>query len=335
MAVQKSKNAAETARLIREYRLPREALPTEHLNDVQVWKAMLDTGMPMTAMIRNLANMTRNGTLDDPAAMSTVLNQLGNEEAIRKSRVHPMTMLVALKTYAAGHGMQARGTSWVPKPQIVDALDEGFYLAFGNVVPTGKSFLLALDVSGSMSSGQVAGSFLTPREASAAMAMVTVATEKNVEVVAFADARYHKGAQGFASPHAGQFSGGYHGISDGLWPVGLSKRRRLDDVVTELASFHMGGTDCALPFLYAIDKGKAFDAFIVYTDSETWAGAIHPKQALDQYRQRSGINARSVVVGMVSNDFSIADPSDAGMLDVVGFDTATPNLISEFVTGNL
>jgi len=37
-----------------------------------------------------------------------------------------------------------------------------------------------------------------------------------------------------------------------------------------------------------------------------------------------------VVVGMVSNGFSIADPTDAGMLDVVGFDTATPALISDF-----
>ena len=31
-----------------------------------------------------------------------------------------------------------------------------------------------------------------------------------------------------------------------------------------------------------------------------------------------------------SNGFSIADPDDAGMLDVVGFDTATPGLIADF-----
>jgi 60 kDa SS-A/Ro ribonucleoprotein len=28
--------------------------------------------------------------------------------------------------------------------------------------------------------------------------------------------------------------------------------------------------------------------------------------------------------------FSIADPNDAGMLDVVGFDTAIPSVISDF-----
>jgi 60 kDa SS-A/Ro ribonucleoprotein len=38
-----------------------------------------------------------------------------------------------------------------------------------------------------------------------------------------------------------------------------------------------------------------------------------------------------LVVGMVSNDFSIADPNDGGMLDVVGFDTATPQLMADFM----
>ncbi len=39
------------------------------------------------------------------------------------------------------------------------------------------------------------------------------------------------------------------------------------------------------------------------------------------------------MIGMVSHGFSIADPNDAGMLDVVGFDTATPALIADFAGG--
>jgi 60 kDa SS-A/Ro ribonucleoprotein len=35
-------------------------------------------------------------------------------------------------------------------------------------------------------------------------------------------------------------------------------------------------------------------------------------------------------VGMTSTGFSIADPNDAGMLDVVGFDAATPAVIGDF-----
>jgi 60 kDa SS-A/Ro ribonucleoprotein len=54
-------------------------------------------------------------------------------------------------------------------------------------------------------------------------------------------------------------------------------------------------------------------------------------QALRQYREQMGIPAKLIVVGMVSNGFTLADPSDGGMLDVVGFDTATPQLMSDFV----
>ena len=96
-----------------------------------------------------------------------------------------------------------------------------------------------------------------------------------------------------------------------------------------------GGTDCALPMRYAHSLQREVDTFVIYTDSETWAGDIHPVQALRDYRDASGIDARLVVVGMVSNGFSIADPTDGGMLDVVGFDTATPQLIADFARGAL
>ena len=47
----------------------------------------------------------------------------------------------------------------------------------------------------------------------------------------------------------------------------------------------MGGTDCALPMIYAKEKKLDVDVFIVYTDSETWFGKIHPSEALKQYRK--------------------------------------------------
>jgi 60 kDa SS-A/Ro ribonucleoprotein len=62
-------------------------------------------------------------------------------------------------------------------------------------------------------------------------------------------------------------------------------------------------------------------------------GQHSPAQALEHYRQKTGIPAKLVVVGMVSNGFTIADPNDPGMLDVVGFDTATPDVIGEFSRG--
>jgi 60 kDa SS-A/Ro ribonucleoprotein len=322
--------AAETPRqaaaLVREYRLPREAVPSEHLASPDVWEALLEE-MPTTALIRNLATMTRVGVLaPGSAGEATVVAQLGDRERIRRARVHPIALLAALRTYAAGRGTRGR-SQWNPVRAIVDALDAAFYTAFDNVEATGKRLLLALDVSGSMTYGTVAGiPDLTPREASAALALVTAATEERCEIVGF-----FAGQGGFKK--RGRHV--YAGYTDGLTPLVLSPRQRLDDAVKTVSDLPFGGTDCALPMLYAQAREREIDAFIVYTDAETWAGDIHPVQALRDYRRASGIDARLVVVGMVSNAFSIADPTDPGMLDVVGFDTATPQLISDFARGAL
>lgn len=304
---QKSESPAQTAKLVREYNLPREALVTEHLNDPEVWRAMLDTKMPMHAMTRNLATMTRAGIFESRDYLNLVTDTLGNPEQIRKSRMHPLAILIALRTYTSGRGFRGTNT-WTPVAEITDALDEAFYTAFDFVEPTGKSYLIGLDVSGSMSSGSVAGAPITPREAATALALVTLHTEKNVEIMAFAN----------------QFM-----------PVNFSRRQRLDDACRQTDRMPFMGTDCSLPMIWATEKARDVDAFVVLTDSETWAGRMHPKQALDIYRQRFNANARSVVAAMVPNKFSIADPNDGGMLDVVGMDTSTPTIISDFIAGKI
>jgi 60 kDa SS-A/Ro ribonucleoprotein len=129
----------------------------------------------------------------------------------------------------------------------------------------------------------------------------------------------------------------YHivGFQESLVPLSLSASMRLNDAITSVSGLPFGGTDCAQPMIYALEKGLKVDTFVVYTDSETWAGSIHPSQALARYRHETGIRARLIVVGLVANKFSIADPNDAGMLDVIGFDTAAPQLMSDFARGEL
>jgi 60 kDa SS-A/Ro ribonucleoprotein len=316
----------ETAELVREYGLPREALQAGHLKTAEVWEALLED-MPMTALIRNLATMTRVGVLKPGSAgTAKVVAQLGDAERIRRARVHPIAVLAAVRTYAGGRG--ARGShTWNPVREVVDALDAAFYAAFGNVEPAGQRLLLALDVSGSMEFGWLAGiPALSPRDASAALALVTAATEPDYEIVGF-----FAGRRGWKSGTQQPYGFAEQGLS----PLAISPRQRLDDAVKTVSDLPFGATDCALPMLYARAQEREVDAFVIYTDSETWWGDIHPAQALRDYRQASGIDARLVVVGMVANGFSIADPADAGMLDVVGFDTATPQLVSNFVGGEL
>ena len=323
---QDAKTPGETARLVRDYGLPREALRPEHLASREVWAALL-VDMPMTALIRNLATMTRVGVLEARSSeTATVVEQLGDRERIRRARVHPIAVLAALRTYAAGHGARG-GHTWNPVGEIVDALDAAFYTAFENVEPAGTRMLLALDVSASMESGWLAGvPGLSPRDASAALALVTAATEPQHEIVGF-----YAGRRGWKA--GTRRTWGFE--QDGLTPLAIGPRQRLDDAVRAVSDLPFGGTDCALPMLYALAQGKEIDTFVIYTDSETWVGEVHPAEALRDYRRASGIAARLVVVGMVSNVFSIADPDDPGMLDVVGFDSVTPQLISDFARGDV
>jgi 60 kDa SS-A/Ro ribonucleoprotein len=314
-------SAAEIVRLINEYDLPREAIPTAWLDNAEVWAALL-ARMPMEAMVRNLATLTRVGVVA-PGSDGTrhVVAQLANAERVRAARLHPIKVLAALRTHAGGKGVRGQNT-WQPVAQVNDALDGAFYLAFGNIVPSGRRWLLALDVSGSMQYGTIAGvPGLTPHVGSAAMALITAATEPAHTIVAFSAA---------PGGYGGQWGGGESGIT----PIAISPRQRLDDVVRTMEAIPMGGTDCALPMIWAARHKVAADVFVVYTDSETWAGAIHPAQALRRYREQMGIAAKLIVVGMTSNGFSIADPEDAGMLDVVGFDTAVPQVMADFAVAD-
>ena len=326
-ALERAKRAtskAEVVKLIRDNGLVRECVPTQFLTEPEVWEALLEH-MPLAALVRNLATMTRVGLLTPLSeAVGKVVEELSNMERIRKSRLHPLALLVALKTYAQGHGERGQA-AWKPVQRIVDALDDAFYLAFGNIEPTGKRWLLALDVSGSMGAGVIAGMpGITPRLGTAAMALVTAATEANHHIVAFTNG----GAWQPGGSYRGQWEA--HGYCNGITPVSISPHTRLDDVIARISAIPFGGTDCALPMLYAAAHGIQADVFVVYTDNETWAGDIHPAQALQQYRQKSGIPAKLVVVGMTATQFSIADPAEAGMMDVVGFDTAAPSLIADF-----
>ncbi len=80
-------------------------------------------------------------------------------------------------------------------PKIVDALEAAFYATFRNVEPCGKPVLLALDVSGSMDGSITAGSCLSAREARAAVALVTAATEPDCEIIPFSAAANGYGGQ--------------------------------------------------------------------------------------------------------------------------------------------
>lgn len=305
--------------LIQDYDLPREALPTAVLKSAEVWAALLHK-MPMTAMLRNLGNMSKVGLLTEfSEAESMVTERLTTPDLIRKARIHPIAVLSGQTVYKVGYSLRGgyrlarsmvtESAQWKPTSRVLDALETAFELAFHNVQPANKRFLLGLDVSGSMSTNILDGvPGLTAASGSAAMSLITMRTEPQYAVMAF----QHE-----------------------FTPLNIHARMSMRDVIQATRNLPFGGTDCALPMIYAKENKLPVDQFVIYTDNEAWAGNMHPVEALQAYRDGMGIDARLTVVGMTATRFSIADPADAGMLDVVGFDASAPKVISDFARGDI
>ena len=309
----KTAGIPETAELVRRHRMSWEMVPAEALKAREVWAA-LSVNMPINALVRNLATLTRVGVIEPMNADWAVkrLERIGDGGP----RIHPLNVLKALLTYRHGKGRRGRG-EWTPVSQICDALDVAFERSFDAAPRTGQRIYLGLDVSGSMSAGEVAGTpGLTPRMAACAMAMAIARREPNHVI------------RGFSSNSGARFPISRSDVK--MADLDLTARDSLTDAMRKTQDLPFGGTDCALPMLDALNHKIPVDCFIILTDSETWAGPIHPAEALRRYRQEMGIPAKLVVAGMVSNGFSIADPDDGGMLDVVGFDSAAPALIADF-----
>jgi 60 kDa SS-A/Ro ribonucleoprotein len=147
---------------------------------------------------------------------------------------------------------------------------------------------------------------LSCAEVAFAMAMVTSQIEEKCQVVTFSS-------------------------DNNLEELELSPQMTLNQIISMASKREWKQTDCSLPMVWALKNKIEVDVFIIYTDNETYAGSVLPSVALEEYRLATGIEAKLVIVGMTSNGFSIANPNDVGSLDVVGFDTSTPQLISSFV----
>ena len=313
IASNEAKNATKSRiiELITDYGLEREHIPTELQRDPDVWTALLPN-LGVTAIMRNLGRLSSIGLLKPlGSATKLIAQKLTDAESIKSQRVHPVTSLIAQKQYEQGRGGLGKLT-WTVVPQIVDALEQTVMLGFDAVEPTGKNFYLGLDVSGSMSSPCGATPHLRCYEGTAIMALLAARTEPNYFI------------RGFT------FSSTRSRSNTGLTDLGFTARDTFKTACRNTMANNFGGTDCALPMLDAIDKRLDVDVFCVYTDNETWAGTVHPFQALEKYRQFIGHEAKLAVFGLSGNNFTIADPSDPHMIDFVGFDAAAPTVLADF-----
>lgn len=305
LALKSTISERDLIKLIREFGLTHEMIANDHKKSPKIWEALLES-MPLGAMIRNLNRFSSLGMTGPFSDVTTkIIGALSSEEALIKARIHPLNLYVAQRTYQEGRGIRGSLT-WTPEQRIVTALEEAFYASFGLVEPTNKRVMIGLDVSGSMTSTYGAALMgipgFSPMEAETVMSMFYVRTEPNTVVF---------------------------GFDDKLRRINIDKNTSFKEAYREVrGNGRFGSTNPSLLFSSAQKMKIPVDLFMVFTDNECNTG-VHSFQALKSYRAAMKVNSALVVNAMTATPYSIAEPQDPKMLDVIGFDTNVPQVIKE------
>lgn len=285
---------------IEKFNLQREHLDTNLLNDLNIQRVMLKN-LGGTALLRNLGNMSKSGLLTNiNEEVKYICNKFEDAAYIKKNKLHPLQILVAQKTYQSGHGLLGN-SSWPVNNYIVNSLESGFFKSFDSVEPTNKNYFFGLDISGSMTS-RFNGSYLSCHEICAVMALT------------------------FAKAEPWVFVGGFGTMFHSLQ---ITRRDDLKSAMKKTQG-NFGSTNPGSAIQYAITNKMDVDTFVFITDNDVNTGN-HPSKLLAEYRNKmKKPNAKMIVFGLTSSNFSIADPKDPLMLDCAGFSPDMTSLIQNF-----
>lgn len=296
----KGGTAKALANLIREFKLTWEMIPNESLNNAEVLKALLEN-MPTNALLRNLNRFSYNGLTDsNNSTVKLIVSKLTDEVAVAKSGIHPLNVINSMLTYSSGRGIKGDKT-WTPNQNIVDALGDTYELALKALTPTGKNILVAVDVSGSMNA-PVGGMQMSAAQVANVLAVTILKSEKNAELVWF---------------------------DTTLKNPTFGRRSSIDEVIKN--SPRGGGTDCAQAFVHALNTKTKYDAILILTDSETWAGQAHGLDLLNKYRGSINKDVAVIEVALAANPHTTLPIDDKKVLRVVGFDASVTEVINSYL----
>ena len=337
--------------LILKHRLVREHLPTWSLKNCEVQKALLFGDYrrggakppPMTALLRNLASLTSIGLFQDKELLDLVVKHLTDKDAVQKSRIHPVNVIIAWFVYRKGHGFKGK-LSWTPQKEIVDALEQMAFLAFANAPPTTKRYGVFIDGSGSMtaettfqglSNADIAAllSLVIARSGQGALPPLPMRPQAQLQEHLFYvfSAKGHRRCQTPSLSNGGAW-GSPPTDNSGLYDVGhqIHANSTFQEVLDAVQLSNWGATDISNGIRYLEKSNKHVDAIVVITDNDINTGE-KPLVALNSYRAKIGNpNVKLITLAVQLNDLTIADPSDKGMLDMCGFDTNSYQVMHAF-----
>uniref|UniRef100_H2ZBF9 TROVE domain-containing protein n=2 Tax=Ciona savignyi TaxID=51511 RepID=H2ZBF9_CIOSA len=290
--------------LVAKHKLNWGHIPCQLKNNQAIWKSILPT-LGLRTLIQNLPRLHRIEILaKDNLWTKQVLQRLMKKEAILKSELHPYSFLLHQRIYSKGEKKDEE--KWTPNLLITNALNAAFYTAIENVKATGKRICITIDCSNSMKGHIVNSQSLDCRTVAAAISLVMARVETNVKI---------------------------QGFSEKFVSIPVAPDDTVETIMEKLAVVPLGGTDCSRPMITAKVEDKKYDAFIIITDKDTYKGKTNPAEALIQYRAKTLIPAKFVLIalGVRRLTKTVAIPSDRGMLAVCGFNESLPTILYNFL----
>jgi 60 kDa SS-A/Ro ribonucleoprotein len=268
--------------------------------DQKGWtQVALNAGWTMLRM--NLNTFQRQGVFKDSAVVRQLADKLRNREEIARARVFPYQLLTAYQN-----------TTDVPV-ELREALQDAMEIAVENTPVFQGKTVIAVDVSGSMSSASVTGK-------GAGHSSVT----KAIDVAALYGACVlRKNTTALVLP----FDGRIH-PTDSLNPR--------DSVMTnsqKLRKFGGGSTNCALAVEHLIDKNIQADAVMFVSDNESWLDSGRSNgtglmAAWVKYKQKNQ-KARLVCIDTCPGTTSQVQKRD-DILQVGGFSDNVFDVVNSF-----
>jgi 60 kDa SS-A/Ro ribonucleoprotein len=308
------RNPEGTKEAISKGRLTHEMAAPVGKMDRDAWQLLFED-MPIGALLRNLGSLTEIGVLSHTKGQKSINKNLervatilNSKERLKKGRIHPIDVLKALKTYKSGGKLGKSSKTWTPTPRIIDILETALEMSFDAIEPTGKVFMHAVDISGSMSSYTVSSINLTCCEIATTMALASAKAELNYMI---------------------------RGFSTKFIDLKITRSDSFSSAIRKTSNQNFGGTDASAAFNWMIGNNCYADVICLWTDCESWAGSKHPTQALAEYRQKVNPNAKAIYISLVPNHITLVDPKDPNSWDIAGFDPSTPRSIQSIASGEI
>lgn len=263
---------------------------------VEQWRAIADN-MPWNTLRQNLNMLAKRGVLDDNKYLSRVAARISDPDEVVKAKVLPYQLFT---TY--------QNTEELPS-QLRNALQDAAEVATRNVPSFDGNVVLAIDVSGSMSSAitgsRGAGQPVSKTkcvDVAGLMASCVLRQNKNARVMLF-DTRLHDAK--------------------------LNPRDSIMTNAAAIARFGGGGTDCSLPIAQMVKERYKADLVIYVSDNESWSGHRYGTAAGWAVYSRMQPNAKLVNIDIQPYP-STQVPDSKNVLNIGGFNDSIWTAIEEF-----